>query len=214
MNKLFQTLLLGSAIALGTLPAFSADRDHGVSVSLGGIDANVGVDVGGRKGLDADVDVSVGDRNGLDADADVSLGGNKGVDADVDVSLGNSEGLDAGVNAAIGNGVDADVDVSVDDGLDADLGATIGNGGDADVGLPVGDADANLGGTKPASNANLYLDDKSDRPRLTSAQRQAFNSMSATDKAALLKRCGSVSAGGYDPALVELCKLLRMSAAR
>jgi len=209
MNKLFQTLLLSSAIAMCGLPAFSADRDRGLSVSIGDIDANVGLDVGGRRGLDADVDVSVGDRNGLDADADVSLGGKNGVDADVDVSLGDRNGLDANVDATIGNGVDADVDLSLGggDGLDADVGATIGNGVDADV-------DLSLGGTDPDTNTGVDPGDKPDRPRLTGAQRQAFNSMSTADKAALLKRCGSVSSGGYDPALVELCKLLRMSAAR
>jgi len=194
MNKLFQSILLGSAIAMCGFPALTADRDRGVSVSLGGIDANVGLDAGGRRGLDADVDVSIGGRNGLDADADVSVGGRKAVNADVDVSLGNRNGLDADVGATIGNGVGADVDLSLGD-----------NNASVDV---------DLGGTDPGTTPGIDPDDKSDRPRLTTAQRQAFNRMSAADKAVLLKRCGSVSAGGYDPALVELCKLLRMSAGR
>jgi hypothetical protein len=208
MNKLFQSILLGSAIAMCGFPALTADRDRGVSVSLGGIDANVGLDAGGRRGLDADVDVSIGGRNGLDADADVSVGGRKGVNADVDVSLGNRNGLDADVDVSLGGRK----------GLDADVGATIGNGVGADVDLSLGDNNANvdvdLGGTDPGTTPGIDPDDKSDRPRLTTAQRQAFNRLSAADKAVLLKRCGSVSAGGYDPALVELCKLLRMSAAR
>ena len=167
MKKMFQLLLLGSAIALTGPALHAADRGLGVNVSIGGkkgVKANVSL--GGRKGINAGVDASIGGRKGVRADVDVAVGGKKGVDADARISLG-------GMNANI----DTRDDVAVhppgaDRGKDPDGGA------------------------------------------LTTAQRQAFNSMSAREKTALLKRCGSIGRGGYDPALVRLCQLLRMSASR
>jgi hypothetical protein len=38
--------------------------------------------------------------------------------------------------------------------------------------------------------------------------------MSAAERRQLLTRCAQISGGGYDPALVQLCRMLKMSASR
>lgn len=196
MQKLFQSLLLGSALALTTMGAHAADRNRDVSVSVG--DADVSVGLGSRNGLKADVDASLGGRNATNANVDVSTGGRKGLDAsatigandaanaDVDISLGRNTGLNAGVKAGIGDDVNVDIGLGVDNAN------------------PVTTTGVDPG-TDPVTDPGGSL---------TSAQRQAFNAMSSSERKALLKRCNSVGSGGYDPALVQLCKLLRMSASR
>lgn len=198
MHKLFQSLLLGGALALMAVIGHAADRNRDVSVSVGGVDvsvglggrkglkANVDASLGGKKGLNADVDATISGKNNLNAGVDVSLGGKKGLDADVDVSLGGKKGLNAGLKAGIGDGVSVDIDLGVDD---------------ANAVTPPGVDPGTDPGTDPGGS-------------LTTAQRQAFNGLSGGERKALLKRCNSVGAGGYDPALVQLCKLLRMSASR
>lgn len=185
MNKLFQSLLLGSAIALASLGgAHAADRNRNDSVL--GVDVDVGL--GGKKGLKADVDATIGGKTGVDADVDVSLGGKKGVNADVNATIGGDDGVDADVTAGIGKDVNVDID----------------------LGTGIDESNA-VAANPPAVDPGK---DPDDGTKLTTAQRQAFNSLSDSEKAALVKRCGSVSSSGYDPALVQLCKLLRMSASR
>jgi hypothetical protein len=192
---LFHSVLLGSALALASTAAYAADRSHDIGVSVGNVDVDVGL--GDGKGLDADVDASIGGKDGVNANADVSLGDKNGVDADVDVSLGNE------------NGVDADVDLSLggDDGVDADVTAGIGNDVDVDLGVGVDNPEEIARpGVNPGAEPEIN--------RLTLAQRKMVNAMSQGDRKAMMKRCGSVSSGGYDPALIQLCKLLRVSASR
>jgi hypothetical protein len=162
----------------------AADRNRDLGVSVGDVDISVGL--GGRKGLNADIDASIGGKKGLNADVDATIGGKNTVDADIDISLGGTKGLDADVNAGIGDDVNVDVAIGVDD-ANAVTPPTVDPG--VDPGIDPGGS-------------------------LTSAQRQVFNGLSSGERKALLTRCNSVGAGGYDPALVQLCKLLQMSAAR
>lgn len=195
MRKIVQVLLVGSCL-LGT----------GSIVQAG----DLGVSIGGKRGFNADVSLSA--KDGLGADVSASIGGRKGINADVDADIG--DGVDADIDASIGGrkGVNANVDASIGDGdgIDADVNATIGGNHNPAVGL--GDDD-------DAAAANQATDPSTDAAdpgngALTSRQRQAFNSMPASERKALITRCGSVNSGNSDAALVSLCKLLRMSAAR
>lgn len=198
MQKLLQSLLFGTALALTVTTVQAADRNRDIGVNVGGIDLGVDIDLGGKKGLDADVDVGLGGKKGLDADVDATIGSKNGVDADVDVTLGGKKGLDA----------DADLSLGGDDGIDAGVTAGIGDDVNVDVGLGVDDTVA----TDPDPGVEPGKDPGGST--LTAVQRRAFDRMSARERSAMLKRCGTVDAGGYDPALVKLCTLLRLSASR
>ena len=200
MRKSVQAVMLAACVSLSfsATTGFAKDRsnkngvDAGVSVSLGGkkaLDVDVNASIGGRKGINANVDANVGGRKGLNANVDARVGNRKGINANVDVSLGGRKGLNADVDASIGGKKGVNVGV--------------------DVGLGIDDE-------KPNTRPDVTDSDPKDDPigGLTSTQRQAFNDMSASERKALIKRCNSVSFGGYDPALVNLCKLLWMSASR
>lgn len=172
-----------------------------------------GLNIGGSNGTSVDVntsdglgvDASVGGRNGVNANANV--GGSRGV-ADVDASVGGSRGVNASANVNGSRGLSADVDASVggERGLNASVGAQIGGsrtGIDIDVGLGR-NLDVGNGSGSGGSGAG----------GLTAPQRKALRDMSASDRQRLLKRCGSINSAAYDPSLVELCRLLRLSASR
>ena len=155
--------------------------------------ADIGVSIDGKRGIDADVGVSLGGGKGINADVDAAVGGNDGVNANVDASIGGGDGVKADVNASVGSQPGVDADLSL--GLKAD-----------DVSGDANDDDSAMSnnGISPASPDGV----------LTSGQRQALNGMSESERKSLIRRCGSISAASYDPALVNLCKLLRMSASR
>lgn len=176
----------------------------GMAVEAGGLkiggDRGISVDVDTRDGLGARA--SVGGSRGLNADANV--GGSRSL-ADVDASVGGSRGLNAGANVGTRDGLTADVDTSLGGsrGLNASVGATVGGsrtGVDVDIGI--GDNTPGNGPGTPSGGG------------LTAPQRQAFQNMSPNDRRKLLVRCASINSGGYDAQLVELCRLLRLSAAR
>ncbi|MFN7089035.1 MAG: hypothetical protein ACK4P4_00530 [Allorhizobium sp.] len=148
-----------------------------------------GLSIGGSKGISVDVNTS----DGLGVDA--SVGGSRGVNASANVN--GSRGLSADVDAGVGG----------EGGLNASVGARIGGssgtGIDIDVGLG---RDPNVG-NGPASGGP-------GSGGLTAPQRQALRDMSASERQRLLKRCGSINSAAYDPSLVELCRLLRLSASR
>ena len=201
MQKLFQSLLLGSAIIVTSMAAHAADKSRNSDVSISAPGVNVDVGLGGNKGLKADADASIGGSKGVNANVDASIGGNKGLEADVDATIGDR------------NGVQADVDLSLggNNGLDTDVSAVLGDDMNVEIGLGTDN------GKQPATTSNGVNNngtDTTDGRVLTAAQRQALNAMSSSERKALLKRCNSVGSGGYDPALVQLCKLLRMSASR
>jgi len=144
---------------------------------------DLGVSVGGVK---ADVGASVGGRSVAGADVSASVGGSNGVNAKSSTSIGGSRGLvDADVNADVGgrNGLRAGVDANVgqDSLLDADIGLGLGGGDDA---------------AAPGGNE-----------RSRDILRQ-FSQMPQAERLQLIKRCRGVSGGGYDAALVKLCRLL------
>ena len=71
-----------SALAGGTVILMLAG-----SVQAQGINADVGVSIGGGSGINADADASIGGGGGVDADADASIGGGGGVDAEASTSV-------------------------------------------------------------------------------------------------------------------------------
>lgn len=174
-----------------------------------------GLNIGGSKGISVDVntsdglgvDASVGGRNGVNANA--SVGGSRGV-ADVDASVGGSRGVNASANVNGNHGLSADVDTSVggEGGLNASVGAQIGG---SRTGL---DIDVGLGRNPNVGNGSGTGSGGSGSGGLTAPQRQALRDMSASDRQRLLQRCGSINSAAYDPSLVELCRLLRLSASR
>ena len=148
---------------------------------------DLGVSVGGSNGVNAKSSTSIGGSRGLvDSGTTASIGGGNGVNADVKANVGGSRGLvDADVNANVGgrNGLRAGVDANVgqDSLLDADIGLGLGGGDDA---------------TAPGGNE-----------RNRDILRQ-FSQMPQAERLQLIKRCRGVSGGGYDAALVKLCRLL------
>jgi hypothetical protein len=197
MHRTTQALLWASCFILGVGVHDAAhSRDRSVGVSIGGTNGiNAGVSVGTKNGVDADVSASVGGRKGVNADVGANVG--KGVDADVDASLGDRKSTDVG----------ADVSVGDDQGVDAKVNVDL-SGTDTKVGTPTVLHPDIPDVTDKSPNNNP------DGTSLTAEQRQAFDNMSDSQKKAMLKRCQSIGSGGYDPALVNLCKLLRMSASR
>lgn len=137
----------------------------------------------------------------------INIGGSKRVSVDVSTS----DGL--GVDASVGGRSDlnASANVGGSGGLanvDASVGGSRGVSASADVnggrGLSV-DVDAQIGGSGSTGTGSGIL---------TGPQRQALRDMSPPERQRLLIRCGSITSSGYDPALVDLCRLLRLSAAR
>ena len=209
-----------SALAGGTVILMLAG-----SVQAQGINADVGVSIGGGSGINADADASIGGGGGVDADADASIGGGGGVDADADVSVGGDGGADAdvGVSAGGGDGVDADVSASIGDGADADVGLSIGGGGgvDADVGLDIGD-DLDLGGGLGLGDdeTGLGVPGPGGNPPGNQIGEDIDNSTQLPDEIADLneselmayqRRCGQIIANpsAYDRGLVELCAMVQ-----
>jgi hypothetical protein len=199
MRKTVQALLLASCflMSFSTSAAFAKDK-------------------GKNNGVNVDASVSLGSKKVLDVDADASIGGRKGINANVNANLGSRKGLKANVDARVGSrkNIKADVDVSLggDQGLNADVDGSIGGKKGVNAGVNVGlGVDDGTPITRPDVTDN---NPKTNPGSLSSAQRQAFNAMSPSERNALIKRCNSVGSGGYDPALVNLCKLLRMSASR
>ena len=139
----------------------------------------------------------------------INIGGSKGVSVDistsdglgVDASVGGRSGVNASANVG-GSGGLADVDASVGGSRGVSASANV-NGG---RGLSV-DVDAQIGGSGSTGTGT-------GSGNLTGPQRQALRDMSPAERQRLLTRCGSITSSGYDPALVELCRLLRLSAAR
>jgi len=198
MRKTLGTVLLSSAVTISMcLPASAG------GLNIGGSNG-ISVDVNTSDGLG--VDASVGGRNGVNANANV--GGSRSV-ADVDASIGGSRGVNASANVNGSRGLSADVDASVggEGGLNASVGARVGSssgtGIDVDVGLGRNPNVGNGSGTGGSGSGGL-----------TAPQRQALRDMSASERQRLLKRCGSINSAAYDPSLVELCRLLRLSASR
>lgn len=200
MRKSVQAVMLAACVSLSfsATTGFAKDRSN-----KNGVDAGVSVSLGGKKGLDVDVDASIGGRKGINANVDANVGGRKGLNANVDARVGNRRGINANVDVSIGGrkGLNADVDASIGGKKGLNVGV--------DVGLGIDDGKPN---TRPDVTDRGLNDEPSGA--LTSAQRQAFNEMSSGERNTLIKRCNSVSSGGYDAALVNLCKLLRMSASR
>lgn len=200
MRKSVYVLMMTSCVLMSvgtsTVSAKDKHQSNGINVdadvSLGakkGLDVDASASIGGRKGINSDVDANLGGRKGLNANVDARIGGRKGLDADVDVSLGGNKGLNADVDTSIGGTNGASIGVDVGLGIDDGTQSTRPDVTDRDP------------GADPAGS-------------LTSSQRQAFNDMSPSEQKALMRRCGTIGGGGYDPALVNLCKLLRMSASR
>lgn len=210
------------AAAVLAMPVQAADKRGGlglgVGVNVGGIKAGVDARVGGSKGVvDADVGASVGGRNGLNADAKANVGGSRGLaDVDVKAGLGGQDGVKARTTAKVGGEsglVDANVNAKVGgaDGLGADVGATVGGRSllDADVGVGLGDEDTvaspdrRVPRTPGDDDRHGDPADPADRDVL-----RAFSQLSGSERTQLVKRCRDIGSGGYDAALVKLCRLL------
>lgn len=175
-----------------------------------------GLNIGGTNGVSVDittsdglgVDASVGGRSSIGANANV--GGSRGI-ADVDASVGGSRGVNASANVNGSRGLSADIDAKVGGGggLNASVGAQVGGtrtGLDIDLGVGRNPNAGNGSGTSGSGGSGSG--------GLTAPQRQALQDMSSAERQRLLKRCGSINSASYDPSLVELCRLLRLSASR
>ncbi|MFT4158946.1 hypothetical protein [Shinella zoogloeoides] len=165
----------------------------GVGVSLGSVKAGVGATVGGSRGLaSANVGASVGGSKGVNAGVNANVAGSRGlVDSNVTASVGGSGGVNARTTATVGgaNGlVDANVRAGVGT-LDANVDATVGGGSllDANIGIGTG------GGLTPGDRSVI----------------REFAQMPESERMQLVKRCRGVTSGGYDAALVKLCRLLQ-----
>lgn len=187
MKHCVQILLVSAAISFPVAIAASA-----FEVNVGGENGiSVGVDLGGS-GLD--VGATIGGSNGVNAD--VGVGGSQGR-LGANAGVGGNNGLvDANVGASVGGsrGLNAGVSANVGGpkGL-ANVGVNVGTGG---KGAPGGN---NGGGNNGGG--------------LSPSQQQAFNSMSGTERQALLNRCGIINANvnAYDRELVQLCRMLQMA---
>lgn len=155
------------------------------------------------RGRGLGVGVSVG---GISAGLGASLGGSKGLaSANVGASVGGSKGVNAGVNASVGGSrglVDATTTASVggSGGVNARTTATVGG--------TKGLVDANvLGGSLLDANIGIGTGG-SLTPGDRSVMRE-FARMPESERMQLVKRCRGVTSGGYDAALVKLCRLLQ-----
>lgn len=178
-----------------------------VGVSLGGVNADVDATVGGSRGLvDAKAGASIGGANGVNAGVDANVGGSRGlVDSDITASIGGREGVNANAKANVGGSrglVDADVNATVGGarGLGANVDATVGGRNllDANVDLGLGNAGADTG-ANPGGGVT-----GPDREVL-----RQFSQLSRSDRMQMIKRCQTIGSGGYDAALVKLCRLLQ-----
>ena len=167
--------------------------------------AGANVTVGGSGGLaDARAGASVGGARGVNAGARANVGGSRGlVDSDVTASIGGSSGVNARAKANVGGTrglVDADVDATVGGagGLGAAIDANVGGGSllDATVGLGVGNDGVSPGGGFTGSDRQVL---------------QAFSQLPRRDRLQMIKRCRGIGSGGYDAALVNLCRLLQVA---
>jgi hypothetical protein len=208
----FMTVLLVSAAFATPLPFQAFAQDIGVSV--GGISA--GVDVNTSNGLGVGADVSAGGSNGVNASADANVGGGSVAGADVNASVGGSNGVNAGANANVGggNGIDAGATASIggSGGVNANVG--VGAGGGRGVGV---DANIGIGGGTTGTNPGTpgTGTNPSNLPgSLTPGQMQTLRNMSQDERRQLMVRCATINAASYDAALVNLCRLLRQTAAR
>ena len=179
---------VGLGVSLGSVRT-GANATVGGSGGLAGVRA--GASVGGARGVNAGVRANVGGSKGLaDSDATASIGGGGGVNARAKADVGGTRGL-----------VDADIDATVGGagGLGATVDATVGGGSllDANIGLGVG-----RDGVSPGGNSIT----RADRQML-----QAFPQLPRRDRIQMIKRCRGIGSGGYDAALVNLCRLLQMA---
>jgi hypothetical protein len=195
ISSLSASMLVAAVLAV----PFQADAlDLGVSV--GGVKADVGASVGGKSVAGADVGASVGGSNGVNAKSSTSIGGSRGlVDSGTTASIGGGNGVNADVKANVGGSrglVDADVNANVGgrNGLRAGVDANVGQDSllDADIGLGLGGGDAGAPGGNERNRDIL----------------RQFSQMPQAERLQLIKRCRGVSGGGYDAALVKLCRLL------
>lgn len=160
--------------------------------------------IGGQNGVNAGVSTS----NGLGVGA--SVGGSTGVSANATVG-GSGSAADVGASVGGSNGVNANATVGGSGSL-ANASASVGGVGGANASATVGGndglagVDATVGG--PTSGPGTS------GSGLTSAQQQALNDMSDSERRSLLVRCESVRPGSYDQQLVSLCRLLKLSAIR
>lgn len=200
MRNTLGMALLASVVACATsLPAAAG------GLNIGGSNG-ISVDISTSDGLG--VDASIGGRSSISANANV--GGSRGI-ADVDASLGGSRGVNASANVNGSRGLSADIDAKVGGGagLNASVGAQIGSSRtwlDIDVGVGRNPNSQNGSGNSGSGGSGSG--------GLTAPQRQALQDMSSGERQRLLKRCSSINAASYDPSLVELCRLLRLSASR
>ncbi|MGB3811789.1 MAG: hypothetical protein WA950_01065 [Shinella sp.] len=183
LPRLSAVVLVAAILAV---PVQSVAQEH-----RGGLNVGVGVSLGSVK---AGVNATVGGSKGLaDAKVGASVGGAKGINAKASANVGGSRGLvDAGVTASVGGS----------GGLGAKVGATVGGGGllNANVGLGLGST-----GVRPGTSGGGVM---------TSTERRTlrqFSQLSRNERMQLLKRCGGIDNGGYDAALVKLCRLLEMA---
>jgi hypothetical protein len=199
MRKSVQVLMLASCVVM----SFNAPAVFARDKTKSAIDVDADVTLGGKKSLGADVSASIDGRKGVNGHVGANLGGLKGLNAEVDANVGGHEDIDAKVDVSLGG----------NQGVDANIDATIGGNNSVNVGVDVGTSiDDGTLNTRPDMTDREPKPD--DQDGLTSSQRQAFNDMSASERKALIKRCNSVGTDGYDPALVNLCRLLRLSASR
>lgn len=151
----------------------------------GGLNVGAGVSLGSVK---AGANVGVGGSGGLASTrASASLGGAGGVNAGVNANVGGSRGLvDAGATASIGGA----------GGLGANVDATVGGGSllDANVGIGLGNDGVGSGGGITGSDRQIL---------------RQFSQLPHRDRMQMIKRCRGVGSGGYDAALVNLCRLLQ-----
>ncbi|GMB80305.1 hypothetical protein NN6n1_10870 [Shinella zoogloeoides] len=196
------SVALAAMVLAAPLDGLAQDRKGtglGVGVSVGGISAGLGASVGGSKGLaSASVGASVGGSKGVNAGVNASVGGSRGlVDATTTASIGGSGGVNARAGATVGGTkglVDANVRAGVGT-LGAKVDANVLGGGllNANVGIGVGGGTG--GGLTPGDRTIV----------------REFTQMPDSERKQLVKRCRGVNSGGYDAALVKLCRLLQMA---
>lgn len=201
MKYLSRSLLL-SACLLVPISAQALDVSVGgsngvnASVSGGSGGLGVGASVGGSNGVNANANVGGGSNGGLNAGANASVGGSHGVNANVGASVGGSSGVNANVNASVGGS----------SGVNANVGVGVGGGGvGVGVGVGVGPGTGTPGNPgNPGGGVN---------PGVIRDAAKAYNNMSRTEQIALARRCVDIlgSRGGYDAALVSLCKMIRVA---
>ncbi|MGB3875436.1 MAG: hypothetical protein WA980_06255 [Shinella zoogloeoides] len=190
------SIALAAMVLAAPLDGLAQDgrgRGLGVGVSVGGISAGLGASVGGSKGLaSANVGASVGGSKGVNAGVNASVGGSRGlVDATTTASVGGSGGVNARTTATVGGKkglVDANVRAGVGT-LGAKVDANVLGGSllDANIGIGTG------GGLTPGDRSVM----------------REFARMPESERMQLVKRCRGVTSGGYDAALVKLCRLLQ-----